>query len=84
MCVIDGRVHQDVRSLQLEGCVWAEDHGVNRGQLANRHTRRMDCLSAAYLCPANIRPPVACHERNQAWGCDVQEIGSLRASLSIR
>ena len=41
MCVIDGRVHQDVRSLQLEGCVWAEDHGVNRGKFANRHTRRM-------------------------------------------
>ncbi len=42
MCFIDGRVHQDVRSLQFEGCVWAEDHGVNRGQFANRHTRRMD------------------------------------------
>lgn len=42
MCVIDGRVHQDVRSLQLEGYVWAEDHGVNRGQFANRHARRMD------------------------------------------
>ncbi len=83
MCAIAGRVHQDMRSLQWDGCVWAEGHGVNRGQLANRHTRRMGLLSAAsHVRPAyDNRDPVMKGARSVA---GVFKGDKLRAGQAMR